>query len=317
MMEHFVTLFDSLFLPQGLALHMSMQRHVKSFTLWILCVDDEAYDTLARLNLVNVQLLQLSKLETTELKHVKPSRTKGEYCWTLTPFTPKFVFESAPSVQKVTYIDADIWFYKNPSPIFEELNRSGKSVLITEHAYAAEHDQTSTSGRFCVQFMTFKRDTGENVRKWWEERCLEWCFARFENGKFGDQKYLDIWPEIFQDEVHILEKKEFAQAPWNATRYPYSEGIFWHFHGLRLLGNSNGKITRINYGNYHLPKCVTDNIYSPYCSDLIKSINLLKNSGFIAKPQKKSSLFNSLKFVHQALSRKIKKLKLNNLTKNI
>ena len=34
---------DSLFLPQGLALHMSMERHVKDYTLWILCVDDEAH----------------------------------------------------------------------------------------------------------------------------------------------------------------------------------------------------------------------------------------------------------------------------------
>ena len=31
-MEHFVTLFDSLFLPQGLALHMSMERHAGKAT---------------------------------------------------------------------------------------------------------------------------------------------------------------------------------------------------------------------------------------------------------------------------------------------
>jgi hypothetical protein len=34
-MEHYVTLFDSLFLPQGLALHMSMERHAGVYTLWI------------------------------------------------------------------------------------------------------------------------------------------------------------------------------------------------------------------------------------------------------------------------------------------
>ena len=66
-MEHFVTLFDSLFLPQGLALHMSMERHVKNYTLWILCVDDEAHAVLTKLQLPNVRLLQLSKLETEDL----------------------------------------------------------------------------------------------------------------------------------------------------------------------------------------------------------------------------------------------------------
>ena len=43
MMEHFVTIFDSLFLPQGLALHMSMERHIKKYTLWVLCVDRQTY----------------------------------------------------------------------------------------------------------------------------------------------------------------------------------------------------------------------------------------------------------------------------------
>lgn len=40
-MEHFVTLFDSKFLPQGLELHKSMERHVPDFVLWIICVGDK------------------------------------------------------------------------------------------------------------------------------------------------------------------------------------------------------------------------------------------------------------------------------------
>ena len=69
-MEHYVTLFDSLFLPQGLALHMSMERYIKNYTLWVLCVDDQAHEVLTKLNLPNVRLLQLSKLETAELLSV-------------------------------------------------------------------------------------------------------------------------------------------------------------------------------------------------------------------------------------------------------
>ena len=49
-MEHFVTLFDSLFLPQGLALHISMERHLKDYTLWSLCVDDKSHEILNKLN---------------------------------------------------------------------------------------------------------------------------------------------------------------------------------------------------------------------------------------------------------------------------
>ena len=43
-MEHYVTLFDSLFLPQGLALHASLQQHAGEHRLWVLCVDELAHD---------------------------------------------------------------------------------------------------------------------------------------------------------------------------------------------------------------------------------------------------------------------------------
>lgn len=248
-MEHFVTLFNSLFLPQGLALHRSMERHVQNYALWILCLDDETHGVLERLALSNVRLLKLSAKETDELLSVKRGRTIGEYCWTLTPFAPRFVFETDTTVERVTYLDADIWFRKNPKPILDELDASGKQVLITDHAYAPEYDLSWRSGQFCVQFMTFNKNGGETVRKWWEDRCIEWCFDRFEDGKFGDQKYLDDWPYRFHSLVHVLNDKGKALAPWNAIRYPFGNSIFYHFHGLRILSPKKVKI-----GIYKIPK---------------------------------------------------------------
>jgi hypothetical protein len=285
-MEHYVTLFNSLFLPQGLALHMSMERHVRDYVLWVLCVDDETFEALGRLNLAHVRRLKLSDLETPELLKVKSERTIGEYCWTLTPFAPRFVFEADSSVERVTYIDADLWFRKHPKPIFDELAASGKQVLITDHAYAPEYDQSATSGQFCVQFMSFTRDGGETVRNWWEERCIEWCFARFEDGKFGDQKYLDDWPQRFGDVVHILREKELALAPWNASRFPWSSAIFYHFHGLRLLSRH-----RVETGPYFLPNTLRLNVYQDYFSDLRKAITALEQFGMDALPQTQSVNF--------------------------
>lgn len=275
-MEHYVTLFDSLFLPQGLALHMSMERHIKDYTLWILCVDDTAHEVLTKLNLPNVRLLKLSDIETEELKRVKPDRTKGEYCWTLTPFSPRFVFETDPTVQRVTYIDADLWFRKKPDPIFEEFEVSGKHVLITDHAYAPEYDQSETSGQYCVQFMTFTREGGEKVRKWWEERCIEWCYARFEDGKFGDQKYLDDWPERFSLDVHVLNQKNLLLAPWNASIFPYSKSLIYHFHGLRILERNK----LLTHFNYCIPNMTLEKIYTPYTNDIRMSLLLLKEADY-------------------------------------
>lgn len=284
-MEHFVTLFDSLFLPQGLALHMSMERHVRDYILWILCVDDETHEVLIKLRLPNVRLLQLSKLETQDLLHVKPTRSKGEYCWTLTPFAPRFVFEADSAVRRVTYIDADLWFRKHPQPIFDELDASEKHVLITDHAYAPEYDQSATSGQYCVQFMTFTRDGGEMVRKWWEERCIEWCYSRQEDGKFGDQKYLDDWPIVFSDYVHVLTKQELALAPWNATRFPYGSSVFYHFHSFRY-----GSYNKYSSG-YKLPRVLISNVYKNYDDDISKAITLLNKNNYNPRRQHSENLY--------------------------
>lgn len=280
-MENYVTLFDSGFLPQALALHASMERHFASYRLWMLCVDDLAYELLQKLELPNTALLKLSEVETPSLLDAKPHRNRGEYCWTLTPFSPRFVFEADETVQRVTYIDADIWFRKDPAPIFEEFEASGARVLITDHGYAPEYDQSATSGQYCVQFMVFERDGGEIVRQWWEDRCIEWCYARFEDGKFGDQKYLDDWPYRFKGLVHVLRQQEFAQAPWNATRYPYSQALFFHFHGLRIAPGRCFDFGPI----YALPPTVKQYVYEPYIADLTRSILTLEGLGFQARVQ--------------------------------
>lgn len=306
-MEHYVTLFDSLFLPQGLALHMSMERHVKDYTLWVLCVDEETHEILTKLNLPNLRLLRLSQLETEELKGVKPTRTKGEYCWTLTPFAPRFVFDADPTVTRVTYLDADLWFRKHPAPIFREFEASGKHVLITDHAYAPEHDATTTSGQYCVQFTTFTRDAGEVVRKWWEERCIEWCYARFEDGKFGDQKYLDDWPERFHESVHVLNNKELTLAPWNATRFPYGNGIFWHFQSLRIE-NYTKESFAVFLGEYELPHVTIEHVYGNYVLDLRKVLEILKQNGIMIRQQQRRSFIDKFRARAGVIYRKIQKL---------
>jgi hypothetical protein len=280
-MEHYVTLFDSFFLPQGLALHRSMQRHAGAHTLWVLCMDAKAHEVLTTLALPNVRLIALADAETPELLRVKPSRTVGEYCWTITAQTPGFVFAREPSAQRVTYLDADLWFRQSPEPIFRELEASGKAVLITEHAYTAEFEQSHANGRYCVQFVTFVRERGEGVRQWWAERCIEWCYARDEDGKFGDQKYLDDWPERFGDSVHVLAEKELAQGPWNLARFPSSDAITYHFHGLRLLRGGHVLLTYqyvIHEGAWAL-------LYRPYLADLAAAIKAMKAAGVAPRPQ--------------------------------
>ena len=128
--EHFVTLFDSRFLLLGLTLHASLQKVAPDSHLWVICIDELVDEQIKKLNLENISTIPLWTIETDELKKVKPTRTVGEYCWTLTPFAPKAVFDMAPDAERVTYLDSDLFFFSNPDKFFYEFESSKKHVLI-------------------------------------------------------------------------------------------------------------------------------------------------------------------------------------------
>lgn len=280
-MEHYVTLFDGFFLPQGLALNISLKRHAGEYTLWVLCMDDAAYEALRKVALPNVRLLALGTVETAALRRARSTRTRAEYCWTLTPFTPSFVFDADPDVRRVTYVDADTWLVRSPLPLLDEFEASRKAVLITEHGYAPEYDRSQVSGRYCVQFMTFERDRGEPVRRWWAERCLEWCYARLEDGKFGDQMYLNDWPTRFAADVHVLQLASAMQAPWNTFRFAPGDAMVFHFHGLRLLRDGG----LLSSDHYRINPATFRSIYLPYCNDLLSALRVLSSIGHQVRPQ--------------------------------
>lgn len=234
---------------------------------------------LRQLELPQVSLIPLSEVEDARLLAVKPDRTRSEYCWTLTPFTPQFVFERDVNANRVTYLDADLFFYAAPGPFFEEFERSRKQVLITEHAYDPRYNKTRRSGRFCVQFIVFRRTEGAGkVMRWWQDRCLEWCHARVEKGRYGDQKYLDSWPVLFDQEVHVLQQKSRTLAPWNVRYYQELEGgrtspVFYHFHGLRLVSPAR----LLLYSGYDVGKAAYT-FYDAYMRSLQGNIDALQKN---------------------------------------
>lgn len=280
--NQYVTLFDSYFLPQGIALNISLQRFAGQYTLWIICVDDLAFTILKKLNLANVRLLKLVDLETNELRLAKKNRNSREYFWTLTPFLAKFIFDLNPSFDKIIYVDADMWLFSDPSSIITEFIESGKDVLITKHAYASEYDQSLVSGLFCVQYLIFKNNSrAELVRKEWELECLEWCYQEPEADRFGDQKYLDKWPTIHRDFVHVLGNLPAMQGPWNTIQFPYQKAIFHHFHGFRIGKDFTYRLST----DYVIPTQTIQNIYEPYFLDIVSAIKLLRQHGFQYKEQ--------------------------------
>jgi len=271
-MYSYCTLFDSNYLTRGLAMYESLKKYSDNFHLYIFAFDDKSHTLLKKLNLENVTIISLKEFEDEELLKVKNGRGTGEYCWTCTPSTIKYCIETY-NLDSCTYLDADLYFFSNPAVLIEEMG--GKSILITEHRYTPQYNQSTTSGIYCVQFMTFKNDNnGMKALNWWRESCNEWCYARFEDGKFGDQKYLDDWTTRFKG-VHVLQNLGGGVAPWNVQQYDLSDDdfnlIFYHFHDYKILEND-----KVDLGGYILNTDDINILYKPYSKHLEKITKALK-----------------------------------------
>ena len=271
-MYSYCTLFDSGYLTRGLAMYESLKKYSGKFHLYIFAFDDKSYELLKKLNLDCVTVVSLEDFEDEKLLSVKNSRSAGEYCWTCTPSIIKHCIDTY-SLDSCTYLDADLYFFSNPSVLIDEMGE--RSVLIIEHRYTPEYDQSETSGIYCVQFMTFKNNAkGMEVLNWWRESCNAWCYARFEDGKFGDQKYLDDWTTRFEG-VYVLENFGGGVAPWNVQQYDLTNNnfnlIFYHFHNYKLLENN-----KIECGTYKLNSDDINILYRPYTKHLDKITNDLR-----------------------------------------
>lgn len=277
---YFCTYFDRNYLTRGLALYESLARHCqRPFILWILCFDVETYATLAELNLPEVRLISQLEFESgdEELLSTKHGRSRVEYYWTCSPSLPLYVLKHNPDIDVITYLDADLYFFSDLQPIYDEFG--GASILLIEHRYTPELAHlTATSGTFNVGLLSFRHDAnGLACLRWWRERCLEWCYNRYEDGKYGDQLYLDDWPSRF-DGVAILQNKGAGLAPWNFSLYCLKSQdlkvtvdgqplIFFHYQGFHCVH----KNVVAPMGGAYIPTVFTiKNIFYPYARTLAK-----------------------------------------------
>lgn len=277
---YFCTLFDSNYFSRGLAMYHSLAACCDHFHLFIVAFDDHCYHLLEQLALKDVTVISLKDFEDEELLKVKPTRTRAEYCWTCSSSTILYCLEKY-DLPQCTYIDADLYFYNDPDVLLNEMG--DHSVLITEHRYSPQYEKGILTGIYCVQFISFRNDSnGMKALKWWRDRCIEWCYARHEDGKFGDQKYLDDWTTRFE-KVWVMQNLGGGLAAWNVQQYSFSKKsgtlwgreiktgkefpvIFYHFHYVRFY-----KENLLELGRRTLSHEVLSLIYKPYIAELMKT----------------------------------------------
>ena len=286
---NYCTYFDKNYLSRGLALYDSLlKNHKTKFHLYIVAFDKFTYDFLVKKKFKFISCIYFEDFENLELKKVKKDRTLVEYLWTCTP-SIIFFFIQKYKLKSCTYLDADIYFFADPKIIYKQ--NEDYSVFITSHNYHPKYDQTERSGKYCVQYLTFKNNkNGLKVLNWWKKQCIKWCYNRVEDNKFGDQKYLDTWTQQFSG-VTVANHLGAGVAPWNIKRFKVKKNkkiyileekknyelIFYHFHDLKFFFKNN----LVFLSSYDLKKDAIKNIYKPYIQNIIsieKKYNLYFNA---------------------------------------
>ena len=289
MKRYYCTYFDRNYLIRALALIESLNKHEKNnFELYAVCMDEITRAILKKLQIPNVTLIPMHEIEQRDfpLLAAKKDRSLIEYYFTSTPTIILRLLERNPEIDVLTYLDADLYFYSSPDPIFEELDKN--SVLIHEHRFSPALVHLEIYGKYNVGLLCFRNDdNGSEILKWWREKCIEWCYSRVENGKYADQAYLDDWPERFK-QVRVLQNIGVGVAPWNhiqyKIQYDYKNNvitvnelplIMYHFHSLQFI-NPNF-ILPTKYVAYPLTEDILRYIYLPYIIELEKKIELVKS----------------------------------------
>ena len=299
MTKHFVTNFDnSKFLLKGLALYYSIRRNEKDFCLWNICMDNQSYEDLKKFNLPNLHLINVIELEDEPLLKIKKERTLREYCLTIKPYMMLHILNSHPEIELLTLLDSDLYFFQSAESIYEEFGLSSIGVTANNFYGNNSKEMTEKSGKFNAGFIVCRNnDTARSCLEQWRSLCLEWCSENHENGNYGEQIYMNSWPDKFEG-VYVFKNFGLNAAYWNIDNYEALSAsdkivlkkkdkndsfplIFYHFSGLTLYAIRD-KI-RFIYNRRYIAFGVWHRIYRPYIEGLNWAYDLCKKADLTDK----------------------------------
>ncbi len=278
-MRFFCTYFDHRYLNRGLALHRSLRKHCPDFRLWVLCLNDTAFELLSEMEIPEIEAVRLGDFEkrNPEMLGAKQNRSLIEYYFTCTAAWMMDVLTQNSQIDLLTYLDADLYFFESPDAVFSEMAKA--SIGIIPHRFAPRHRFLEKHGVFNVGCVSIRPDaTGLACLSRWKNQCLEWCYDFCDGGRFADQKYLDEWPALYKDKLCVIQHPGADLAPWNVLNCRLQKAggqvrvngqplVFYHFHGLKILRTWLFNPNLLSFGLESFDS-VLKWIYTPYLNEL-------------------------------------------------
>lgn len=264
------TILDGKFLPQGLALYRSFERHVPRGRFYFFAVDDEAVRLLGRLMLARARIVTPQAIARPELEAQRAWRTFPEYCWASKPLAIRHMLAEGGEGDWACYLDSDMAFFADPEPLIARDDAIG---LFTPHRFspAFAHFE-SRVGHHNGGFGAFRcgPDSDRVLERWFQE-CLARPDRERRNNETFDQKIFD---RLVAEEpgVKSLTAVGINLAPWNFDTAVVSqmggrptaggEPLYvYHFQSLRM--HSRRLYTLYN-SKKPIPAVLRRTVYAPY-----------------------------------------------------
>lgn len=252
---NFCTHCDKNYFYKAFALWKSLTEQCESFTLHWLCNDDDTFRQLNNLKLPNVIAYSLTELEKDEelskAKSNPPCKygtQYSQYCWTLTPYFTNYILKQLPEGEKLIYADSDIFFYHSPKIILDIIG--DKAIGIHSHGFSGAYRDCETGWYNVGVTVLTNNEKGREISDVWKGWLLNPNNEYYNtHGMCGDQKYLDLFPKLWHDDVCVFDDNRCNHlAPWNTTiKEPV---IFFHFSHFNIDMNT-GKWRDSNNGEWH------------------------------------------------------------------
>ena len=272
-MMYFSILFDANYLNKGIALYLSIAKHTSDFTMYVMALDRKCQDKLKQIGFHNVVVECIEDVNDPELAKAKANRSRVEFCWTCGSYVTDYFFHKY-NLSHIIYLDSDLMFFRSPQVLQDEYCNRKASVGLVSHFM-----KYPLFGEYCTQYLYFKNDEdGDGCLRYWRDSCLEWCYSRVEDGKYGDQIYLNHFAELFNN-VCGTENRGAGIAYWNMKNYHFKDGftiykdhqwptVFFHYSGINMRVEGDELLF---LHTMYLSETIRKTFVEPY-AELMKSV---------------------------------------------
>ncbi|MBS1609865.1 MAG: hypothetical protein JSS70_14115 [Bacteroidetes bacterium] len=217
-MKTFCTIITSDFLPKAIVLFRSLQSFDQKVKLQVLVVDSKDIDSKnIDESLTIFSITQLSEYPLVKALYKKYAHINlDEFRWSLKPVFSSYLLLSG--YDKIIYVDCDMFFVNDYNFLFDELDNN--DIILTPHWNSTNpldnpHAFLSnfTSGMFSAGFFGVTKN-GLNAMTWWANACHFMMGEHIENGVNDDQRYLDLFPVLFE-KMKIIRHRGCNIGSWN------------------------------------------------------------------------------------------------------